>query len=103
MHPAQAGRSGLGAGRGGWLRWAQLVWIRRGSATPVVPGIGTVIMVIAARLSSSHCLPVLRDLRPIGDGVKDPAAGVAATVLAVSSQRSVLLTGSGVLRLRQAQ
>ena len=55
MHPAQASPDGVGVGRGvGRLRLRQSACMRRGSASPVVPAAGIVIMVIATRLAISH-------------------------------------------------
>ena len=85
-----------------WLRLAQSVWIRRGSAVPVVPGTGTVIMVIAARLPSSH---VSQSFGVCGRSVAAwsvPLQAWQRPFWSASSQRSVLLIGSGILRRRQA-
>lgn len=54
--------------------------MRRGSATPVVPASGTVIIVIAARLAISQVFSVVWGLWLVCDGVR-ALAGVAATFL----------------------
>jgi hypothetical protein len=59
----------------------QSACMRRGSATPVVPATGIVIIGIAIRLAISQCSESPGVWWPVRDGVKRCVAGVAAAVL----------------------